>query len=656
MHKPAKPLPIGVVRVEDESAVSPSDSLPVLDLGQIRRWMDFIAGLREGRIQVERAGERTPLRLEVPGVIVTIDFRFSADKSTPPFNAATAAMWAQQSPVLTKVSWSKGLRAKNTGVLIGATLSGFLASSKADVPLVPALHTLAPEETGCDVSNVLLVGQLLAVGGYTLGQKDDDEPFEAAFNHIRELPRTAEAAIIRAMPLLRHQLLRRLGVPGEERDGDIKEPPTLFLVQPDSLLHLLNQFDAADTDEDLDRRLEHAGLEVWTREGKCLCFDLRSLFLDLLEPAPMSRPWGMLPLAVVKSGPARTFVEQINAAVGSSFEAAAAVVQANLPGQKGSTDQIKSCKHPTTRLLALVFAYADEVIRRQGTFNNALARNWDWVEDCEVPDATSPPMRSVLRAMHLVLSYLHEHVRADLVPDDGYYRLTGAGGIATAVYNIMRWERDEIVAREGGNDRSWADLYHVLGYHFDTSVLATYAEEVGDVQGLEEPRRLQVLEHIIGRLQWAGVVDVQTRPVGSAGVERDETSRGKEGDAPRTRVAKFVKVLKGPGLTFSYFSRRVNVDDADVATRLGYAPGKDKDDSGKPEKGKKKPGVTHEIERIITSAECTQDWKVYRDQLASGPLPPHLALAAQWYVRNFYPQLPEEMWPPQCFCFGSAQA
>lgn len=151
------PRLLKILRVEDESeTIDPRTKLPITSLGRVGEWNTFVRGLVSGGVYVDEPNGKVK-RIDAQPDIITVDFRFDSDDSTPTFGPDPDL---PDDEIFRDVRWSNALRAKNTGVLIGATLMGVAA--QRDLPTVTTLHTLTASATCNDISTVLLVAQILA--------------------------------------------------------------------------------------------------------------------------------------------------------------------------------------------------------------------------------------------------------------------------------------------------------------------------------------------------------------------------------------------------------------------------------------------------------------------------------------------------------------
>lgn len=138
-------------------------------------------------------------------------------------------------------------------------------------------------------------------------------------------------------------------------------------VEPEDIEDLRIQFDAATSDEDLDKRLESFGLTIIDGDGDYDCLDFRSLFLDQLEGSVPGRRWGKLPLSSVKTdavdkpGVVLSFLSEIHAHGANVWDAAAGVVRDNVD-QDRPKRSIEEFRSASIRLCGLLFAHIEDAV------------------------------------------------------------------------------------------------------------------------------------------------------------------------------------------------------------------------------------------------------------------------------------------------------
>jgi hypothetical protein len=209
------------------------------------------------------------------------------------------------------------------------------------------------------MTSLLLVGQLLALSG-AMGKSG---PLEVAHRLMEQLPTKCEDAICKSMAAFRAQLLSRLGI-----EGVIFGQQPLLLY-PESTQYLLDQFDEATDEKELDSRLNTAGLQMWTRSGELLSVDLRSTFMDYLDIDTKHLPYQQ----IEKSGEVRAFVQRLHRLYGTNcYIKAAEVVEANRDANGVLPATIAAHTHPSTQFLAVVFAYV-EIAKSKINYKNEEA-------------------------------------------------------------------------------------------------------------------------------------------------------------------------------------------------------------------------------------------------------------------------------------------
>lgn len=487
--RPVRPRHLRLLRVEDENVPSPASRFPVEDLGRIGRWSDFVRGLSGGSIHAEDSDDGVDRAIPEPPELVTIDFRFHQDFSTPPFRPDPGI----EHPVLRRVGWSERLRAKNTGVILGATIVGLCAGR--DLPTVSALHTLAPDDTRDDVTTTLLVGQMLAAEG----REFQGDPFVAAWEWLGDLPTSCDDALPRLVATFRARLEDRF------RDGPSPDRTARLFVNPDSVHRLLAILSSAKSEDELDAALAESGLEVWDRDGDLESLDLRSLFLDLLQRTPGQPDRRRLPLPdpdAKEPGPVVAFLERVMVEAGGAREAAAAIVQANLEGNHARVLELRSTH---ARLLALVFALCEESLRARRERVRAL----------DEPGPESEGGRTPRELMLALARALERHA-----PPDRAIALAGTSSIAACAARYAA-EADGPYART---------LEHAFGYAAEAD-----ARERGEkIERAVRTRRTRLLRETVGRMVESGLL------------EREE---GPEGEPCRYRIGRknHRKIDPGPG-------------------------------------------------------------------------------------------------------------
>ena len=618
-----QPRLLRLLRVEDE-AIAISKDLPLEDLGRVGRWQDFVRGLSCGQITVVESEPRRRVVKALPEFI-SVDFRFHEDDSIPPMRLRGNE---EDDPVLSRVRWSEHLAARNAGVVIGATLMGIV--SQKDLPTVTTLHTLVPDDIRKDVTTVLLVGQMLACGGWTF--PPGQSAVKLAYEFLGRLPNEHRSAVLGTVGLFRSRLATRMGVGTESL-----ETPCLF-VNPDSLGRLLCEFDAAMSEEDLDERLTRVGLEVWDRDGDGDCLDLRSLFMDLLTHRHPERSWDMLPLEAVKkaqdgerTGEVLAWVEDIKRAVGGGYEAAAGVVRANIGGVLVN---IKDHSHHFVRLLGVVFAVLEEQIKFTDDFEVSLTSPWDSLTDQRSDNEAHPILGQQIRVLSRAMSDMKDRFKPGDAPADGWWPLTGRpcsirqalhlfaatpseglDGDAEVLYRILRYEEQEVEAL-GAKADAGEELWVEEDLDGDDDVAAL---EGSDLSRKLSAQRTQIVRHLLGHMISAGLIECVERPV--------ITSKGK------TRTQPFYRPLGTSRRDLRV--RLVYFDETRIADLLGFnltARGK---------------SHSNQISRIIEDAGYA-NYKAFRTRLRSGPTPAHISQAARWYMETYYTHVSPSDWPPIC--------
>ena len=369
----------GAILDDDKLPSHVLDDLPVINLGGVKRWSDFILALGCGRL--DKLDTIKPIPQNVPALIIAVDLNYDTDTSVTKSNAAMQQA-SREFKAYANVQWSSGVDGQPpTGAVIGWGLITACAMLHPDIPIVAAVYTGWPSTMRQDAMTVLTVGQLLALsdpGRYDPGHN----VFSCACEAVQALQSDPKEAIKAAMPALRDQLLVRLGA----KRAAIA--PTLLPV-PWSAEAIIQAFEAEPSDFTLDQHLAKQGLEAWTRDGTPISFDLRSLFLDVLQaPGSGSSP----ALAHTRPGGAvYKFVNQICDLSKQCWEEPASVIRDNVgvlddPSRTPPKQIIKRYddkgndngeSHQSARLLGLVFASVEAA----GRSRKRLDSPWDLEKD-----------------------------------------------------------------------------------------------------------------------------------------------------------------------------------------------------------------------------------------------------------------------------------
>ncbi len=604
MKKRNGPRKLRVLRVEDEEEVEFPEWLPVAEVGRIREWGSFVLGLSRGGIFCELPPDYKKCGpIEHEPDIITIDFKFSNDETTPHKDPKRAQLSGE--PVYAEIFWPEHLVAKNTGVLIGATLAGL--GQGWDVPAVHSLHTGFAADTFRDVPTVLLVGQMLALGGFHFSE--DRNPVVDAYKYFKKVPSDPEDAILKAIPSFRRTLLERLGL----GSGADNEPVRLY-PNADSIQHLRNCFDSVNNVNELDRRLDVIGLEFWDRAGKAHCLDLRSLFMDHLDSSLADEhEWGKLPLSSVKppdttddeKPPAEAltlfqYVERVNELV-KSYSHAADIVRANT---QEITRKIRQVAHPSARLMGLVFAYVQATITICEDFKTAVLLPWNHRTDGPGEERHGAyTLKDCLKALEFVLKSADRLTEApEQKAEDGFWPVTGY-----APRGIKHIARDCC--------ETWADkpqsrvLRSIMEYSDDeiTPLDERYeGRQEAKTQTSLDPQRERIIDRLLAYLVAADTVAVEKREIGKS---------TKEFYKLRHSISNDLKEMRSPV-----------VDDKKIEGLLGYST------------------TNNNILKRTIQDGGYPDKADFMEILASGNLPPQFVGPVRWYLSDFC-ELSEDRWP-----------
>lgn len=589
-----------LLRIEDQRAKSPN--LPLQDLGRVGRWRDFVLGIASGCIRtVQFDKSTTDYPLEDLPDILTVDFRFNADNTTP--DPAVKL----HPPGIT---FSEGLKERNNGVVIGSYLMS-LAGQK-DMPTLTALHTMFPADTQRDGVTTLLVGQMLAATGRHFSE--DEHPLEAAYRYFDKLPKNLEEAVVSSIGEYRISLLTRLGstiddkvrkLVGGERAHQIDDRRLRLFCAPGTGLELKSRIAAATSDEELDRILSKHGLKVWDRFGRDHCIDLRSLFLDYLDPSQLKdctdkelqeRIWGLLPRSLFAAGAAGDQFLSLVENADSVYAQAAEFVRYNrLNDPKRSLSRRHS---PLLKFMAMIFAY--EEIRQRSI--------WEIADDLQVHWWDAESDRIVKKSeFEVTLQELLETVIAvvDNVPklfpnedrsNDEWLPLTGRDGpsIAKAIHKYFQVNK--------AADRK-TDIIQEVFYQGNANSPEEFhvsrQDDVDEDSGVGElsakSRRSKALRNLVNKLVTIGVFE-----------ER------------RIQGKLWYRRIPNTDLRVEDVSR---IDRIQVAKLLGYNP-------------QIRDGhevLNHQLTNICQNVGYNDTYLSLLDRLDQCDFPPHLMKAVQWY-------------------------
>lgn len=369
--KNTKPRYLRLLRIDDELYAFPEE-FPLKDLGQVSKWGEYVQDFTHGQLRTRHLDENNCLTDKKINIkdnqpdLLTVDFRFSDDDSTPPLGAI-AGFSDEQHPVIQNgIAWSNQLMAKNTGLVIGVSLTALLAAYP--MPVAFSLHTNAPEETGKDMTSLMLIGSMLACSEELQNDKD---PLIRSANMMYSLAGSSKNAVLQAVVRYRQILLKRIVLPKQHYQQIHLQPAAYTLLH--DLERLFSEADdSKEEQERLDEYLSSHGLELLSHSGVIDCLDLRSLFMDKLVRPRKSRYkyWGYISIKdVQKEGQIWDFLNQaFHNADYADFDAVAKLVQSNADTE--NTTKLDNTSYaPTARVAATLFAILSEKISKGNTIN-----------------------------------------------------------------------------------------------------------------------------------------------------------------------------------------------------------------------------------------------------------------------------------------------
>lgn len=365
-----EPRKLRVLRIEDD-IVDPRDDVttraPLDNLEPISTWLGFCQAIAEHAIPAFD--------------LLTIDLNFFKDPTTPKLPPMPGS-WEvnpdyKDDSSLRRLGWSSRLvgAGKNTGLVIGAT--AVAANLFRDVPLGAAIYTASAEMVTRDVTSALLLGQILLAAGEDLPvNKAGIDLVRRVVEFANKGVQNAHNALPTAIRRFRRSLLARAGADGRR--------PSLW-IDMEAIIPLQAAI-ASHDEKELAERLLHHGVQYYDRDGRKDSLSLHSLFVDCLaernldnEVIAFRSELGMNDVhgnsASARS--IRDFISQLAQLGSTNLEAAVAFVR-----QDGGPSQTvnQALRHPTHRLLALLFAYCDQYAEKWTKYSSA----WDpltWQED-----------------------------------------------------------------------------------------------------------------------------------------------------------------------------------------------------------------------------------------------------------------------------------
>lgn len=607
----AKPRKLRLLRIDDDARKLPK-SMPIEYMGCISEWVKFAEGLQGGNYGIAMDDNVEYVSVRARPDILAVDFRFDKDGSVPGKEELQGQIikdWAEdvlpsgrrdKHPLSGFCEWAPMLQTPNTGVLIGATLTG--VSHDWDWPMISCLHTGTSADTIRDMSTLLLVGQMLSVEGTTF---ESEDILTETFRRFATLEPDCHNAVVVAMGRYRKKLKDQLGV------GTNGRSPRLW-VNPDSLLNLLGLFDRAENAQKLDKELDKHGLEMWGRDGVAESIHVRSLFMDLGHELG-TRVWKPIPLEYFKlvsedkPGEVLEFVQELSKELGDHYRKSAEIVYGNRTSTRKK--RISSKISNAAQLAGVVFAVVEAAIQRTNDYESKLFLPWDPIADTISENETMPTLNGCMIALGRIMARAEDYV--DHISEDGFIPVRGSRKgkkKRSGLIQIMKEYTDHYMP---DNYATYEEDFNVILRLF--SVRQSQSVDGGTLkQMISLPKRVDVLTKLLAYMGRAGMVEIR--------VEQEDyrllTSRL---ELPRSfSDEKDFRHMVSDLLSFPKASK----------------PSKSRDN-------------TNQYMRILTR-NGYEDYKPFLNSLLDLQMPPHLAQLATWYVDTYHDDIPAEKRPRCC--------
>lgn len=398
-----KPRQLRYLRINDEPPRPREDvvknHLPV-KTENLTEWFEFTRRLAQPR----------PWAYE----LLTIDFNFKDDRSGPWFpsqgqDPETYNADFLADPMLSQLRWSEGLAniGPNSGLLIGAHMVSY--ANHRDMPCGVAFHTYHPAIVIRDMSSAMLVTQILVASGALTPADSLAKLIRAAIDMVESKGgrhRPAFVALGDAAQRFRQAFLQRAGAGEQSPESEIN-----LWMEPASLWNLLDIFQSAQTEKDLDQQLDKFGIEFYNRDGTLDSLDLRSILLDrLIYKDTIWNVRKYLPLTDAKPAAG---VQQEAGVLWQFVETLASRTPANIAPVLEYFSRFKqgedigsinvAVKRKVHRLIALIFAWLDQYAEQ---WFNVQTLSWDSFED--EYDENLPPMTVQISALLRILDSAKE--------------------------------------------------------------------------------------------------------------------------------------------------------------------------------------------------------------------------------------------------------
>lgn len=524
--------------------------------------------------------------------LLTIDFNFKDDQSGPWFSLSDEEANDndfRDDPDLRLLKWSDRLfdLGPNSGILIGVYLVAHAAHR--DIPCGVAFHTRYATIVMQDMSSAMLTTQILLSSGAIDIGRDLKETMKQTIRTIKRSYKDPLDGLLLAVQRFRKEFLRRAGAK-EENEAE----PVRLWMEPTSLIDLLDLFRSVQSDEDLDKGLNNAGIEFHERNGALESLDVRSLFIDSLwerDKWTAEQILPRLPLSTVKpagegqpeAGIVWQFVEALLTKTPSNIDPVMDFFKQSAIGKENrSINEV--VKRKTHRLIALIFAWLD--VYAEHWFDTET-RSWNPSSN-EIEGDFAPLTEQIRELLRLIDLTKNAGWKVEEKPFDPYLHLLPL----TGKYSISSFIRDECVPG--------SVLYQALGYGETRSRLAS-------------KNFLAALQHLLTIAVGWGCMEERKGKGGSLHY------RLKSVEVPAQRLMKTMQL--------------------DLAVRLGFNVAAGKDPS-------------KQLARIVQDAPGYEHVSVkdFLSALEERPLPAHFKLLGWEFMDQFWGakslrKLPREAFP-----------
>jgi hypothetical protein len=407
-----RPRLLKYLRVNDEPPTSWDDlaqKLPV-EIDNLTRWFDFCGDLAHQRLWEYE--------------LLTIDFNFKSDPSGPwfPLPGQDPKVYNADfltDPALAQLRWSDCLNdiGPNSGLLIGAHLISHAAYR--DLPCGVAFHTYFPNMVIRDMCSAMIATQMLLASGAHIPTGNLRETMRAAIELVEQSSKKPFDGLVDAVVRFQQAFIQRAGA-----DSSLDKGVARLWMEPTSLWTLLDIFRSAQTDDELEDRLQKFGIEFYDRNGALHSLNIRSMFLDRLiykDQVGVNHVRSRLPLAEVKpagdtqpeSGVIWRFIETLAMNTPSNISPVLEFFD-NLKAGNNTRTINEAVKRKVHRLIALVFAWLDLYAER---WFDTQSRSWDPFDD-ELNSALPALTEQIGELLRIIELTGEEGWPADLLPGE----------------------------------------------------------------------------------------------------------------------------------------------------------------------------------------------------------------------------------------------